>query len=303
MTLRPGIMICAFLLSSLGLKAQENSLLGPISLGQDRELVAKHLSEQNPDITKFVPESVGFPMARKAEEHWVLEGFERDHGTLDRMVLTFADGELVFVQVSGGVNAWTEQVSDTAYSEYRDFRFYKADGLVLKSSEDKAWILNEAGQHLNLFAWDHPLLQGETWPEYSKQVEVPDFLRMGARLNDLEPLLQDASQFIYKQELDGSDPNADLQLNCFGVEYGGFFRKAEARFGKGQLNAVWILTAKEEESRLRELLTRTYGAPLFISEDWEAYHNWQVFLRKDKPEILFLTETLGQFYKKEYFGQ
>ena len=303
MTLRTGIMICAFLLFSKGLKAQHNALLGPIALGQDQEVVAKHLSDQNPGITKVVPKSVAFPMARKAEEHWVLEGFKEDHGTLDRMVLTFADGELVFVQVSGGVNDWTEQVSDTAYSEYRDFRFYKEKGIVLKSSEDKAWLLNETGLHLNLFAWDHPMLNGESWPEYSNQVEVPDFLRMGARLDELEPLLQDASQFIYKQELDGSDPNADLQLDCFGVEYGGYVRKAEARFGKGQLNAVWILTAKEEESRLRALLKSTYGAPVFTSEDWEAYHGWQVFLRKDKPEILFLTEALGQYYKKEFFGQ
>jgi hypothetical protein len=42
---------------------------------------------------------------------------------------------------------------------------------------------------------------------------------------------------------------------------------------------------------------------VFVSDDWEAYQNWQVFLRKDKPEVLLLTPELGQHYKKEYFGQ
>ena len=66
---------------------------------------------------------------------------------------------------------------------------------------------------------------------------------------------------------------------------------------------VWILTAKAEEQRVRQQLRAAYGEPVFVSDDWEAYQNWEVFLRKDKPEVLFLTAALGQHYKKEYFGQ
>lgn len=109
--------------------------------------------------------------------------------------------------------------------------------------------------------------------------------------------------FVHEMELDGSDPNAQLQLNCFGIEYAGFPRKIEARFGDGKLNMVWILTGKGEENRIREKLKTEYGEPVFVNDTWEIFDGWTVGLRKDKPELLLLTKELGQFYKKEYFKQ
>jgi len=53
-------------------------------------------------------------------------------------------------------------------------------------------------------------------------------------------------------DLDDSDPNAQFQIDCFGVEYAGFPRKIEARFGDDRLNTVWILTGSGEEDRLRK---------------------------------------------------
>jgi hypothetical protein len=65
----------------------------------------------------------------------------------------------------------------------------------------------------------------------------------------------------------------------------------------------WILTAKQQEARLRDVLRATYGSPIFVSENRAAFENWQVFLREDTPEIVFLTESPGRYYKGEFFGQ
>ena len=82
-------------------------------------------------------------------------------------------------------------------------------------------------------------------------------------MDEIKPVLESNSDFINIEELDGSDPNAQLQINCFGINYFGFPRKIEARFGDDKLNVVWILTAKGEEDRKRKALTHQYGKPIF----------------------------------------
>ena len=303
MKIRYGLLaFMGFLTGVIGW-AQANPVFGPIELGQTMETVAAHLDDHAGEISRFIPEMVSFPLAEEEEIHWIVKGFTTEDGIVGDMALVFADGHLVFIQGQQGILEQLEAYPEMEYDQYEDYRFYKGESLVLHSERDMAWKLNEAGLHLNLFAWNHPMLEGKSWPEYTQDVQVPDFLEMAAPLSKLEPMLEEASEFIYREELDGSDPNAQLQLNCFGVQYAGFSRKAEARFGDGQLNTVWILTAKAEENRLREALVEAYGQPIFVSDQWEAFQDWQVFLRKDKPEILFLTASLGHHYKKEYFGQ
>jgi hypothetical protein len=80
-------------------------------------------------------------------------------------------------------------------------------------------------------------------------------------------------------------------------------RKLEARFGDDKLNVVWILTAKGEEDRIRQALIEQYGKPIFVDDNWEIFNDWQVGLRKDKPEILLIEKALGQVYKKQFFKQ
>jgi hypothetical protein len=102
--------------------------------------------------------------------------------------------------------------------------------------------------------------------------------------------------------LDGSDPHAQIQLDCFGIEFAGFPRKLEARFGDDRLNVLWILTGKGEEDRIRRHLTQAFGKAIYVNNDWEIFKDWQVLLRKDKPEVLLLTPELAKFYKADYFG-
>jgi hypothetical protein len=303
MMMRYALLTLVGFLTGVNAWAQANTIFGPIELGQTMETVAAHLVDHAGEVSRFTPGTVSFPLAEEEEAHWIVDTFATGKGPVGKMALVFADGYLVFIQVQQGVLEQLEASPDMEYDQYEDYRFYKGEGLVVHAERDMAWKLSEAGLHLNLFAWDHPMLEGKPWPEYTQDVQIPLFLEMGASLEKLEPLLDEASDFIFREKLDGSDPNAQLQLNCFGVQYAGFARKVEARFGDGQLNTVWVLTSKAEENRLREALIEAYGPPIFVSDQWEAFEDWQVYLRKDKPEVLFLTASLGHYYKKEYFGQ
>ena len=60
---------------------------------------------------------------------------------------------------------------------------------------------------------------------------------------------------------------------------------------------------KGEENRIREKLIEAYGQAIFSDDAWETFHDWQIMLRKDKPEVLFMTKKLGEYYKVQYFGQ
>ena len=202
------------------------------------------------------------------------------------------------------VAALTGHRKDTAQT-YAGYSAYWKDYLVAKADEDKVWILTPEAAHPNLFSWDNPYLpsNGGSPKSYSPSAKVPQFIKMGASLDSLQPLLEKASKFTYTMELDGSDPNAQLQMDCFGIEYAGFPRKFEARFGDNKLNVIWILTGKGEEDRIRQKLIASYGPVIFKNEAWEVFDNWQVLLRKDKPEVLLLTPELGEFYRKDYFKQ
>lgn len=277
--------------------------LGGLQLGMSPEAVKAHLAPQGLQPVIRIPERAAFPLARDTEAHWVVTNYRAAGHILEKMALVFADDQLVFIEGFGGATALLDGFPDAAYQQYDAYRFYKDWSMVSNPGADRFWQLTPEGLHLNLFAWHHPLFDDDPLPDYPMQVAVPSYLEMGASLEQLEGQLEAASSFIIREELDGSDPNAQLQLNCYGIPFAGFSRKAEARFGDGQLNVAWILTAKAEEGRIRDALKATYGEPVFVSDEWESYQNWQVFLRKDTPEVLLLTPELGQYYKKEYFGQ
>mgnify|MGYP001828517878 CR=1 FL=1 len=271
------------------------------SLSSTRAKIEAHAE----DVTIYSPNKTSFPLAKKKEQHLVCLNYKSERGIIQELVFTFADDKLVYIEAYGNaVKALTGHRKDTAQT-YMDYSGYWKDLTIAKIGEDKVWLLTPEAAHPNLFTWNNPYLpvnKNNNKP-IDPSVQIPEYLKMGASLEELKPALEAASVFTYEQQLDGSDPNAQLQIDCFGVPYAGFPRKFEARFGDGKLNMVWILTGKGEEERLRQSLEQIYGAALYQDEAWEAYNNWQLMLRKDKPEILVLTPELAEFYRKDYFKQ
>jgi len=71
-------------------------------------------------------------------------------------------------------------------------------------------------------------------------------------------------------------------------------------FGDGILQLAWILSAKQEESRIRDLLVAAFGSPIQTNEDWETFDDGRIFLRKDKPEVLASSNILVPYKEKNF---
>lgn len=238
------------------------------------------------NITVIEIREPNFPLSHNNETHLIATNIRFDGGNLDRVVFTFSDNRLSYIQASGNITNTLVSNIKCDPVLYLNYRFYESHILFIDSDKDLAWQLTSESLHTNLFAWDNPYLYANKGDvvNYKQSVKVPDFLRMGG-------------------ELDTTDGSSKTQINCFGIEFAGFPRKFEALFENGTLKKVWILTAKGEENRLRTKLTKEYGQVNYVNKDWEVFNNWTVLLRKDKPEVLLLTDDLGKTYKNQYLKQ
>lgn len=285
--------------------AQAETVFQDVHLNDSLDTVSKKLNLISESSNLISIANPIFPLARTREDHLVCSKVITNNGIIDKVVFTFADGKLCYIEARGNtVETLLSNRKDTART-YMDYTVYVKDKLFVNKKKDAAWILTEEAMHTNLFSWDNPYLN-VNYKGNSKTIsssEIPSFLRMGASLYDLKPILEANSKMTTTEELDESDPNAQLQINCFGVDYLGFPRKLEARFGNNKLNVVWILTAKGEEDRIRKALIEQYGDAIFVDEAWEIFNNWQVALRKDKPEVLLMEQEIGLEYKTSYFKQ
>jgi hypothetical protein len=293
------------LIFPLMLSAQVESIFNDIRLNQSLQDVTQKLSKISESSNVISIDKPSFPLAISKEDHLVCSQVKTDNGIISSVVFTFADDKLKYIEARGNARkTLTRMLSDTTRT-YLDYDVFVAEKLFLKKKEDAAWILTQEGMHTGLFAWENPYLNPDTKNKIKSKSssEIPAFIKMGASFDELKHVLEANSNFTNTEKLDGTDPNAQFQINCFGVNYLGFPRKIEARFGNDILNAVWLLTGKEEEDRIRKALISQFGDPIFVNDDWEIFNNWQVGLRKDKPEILLLEQKIGLEYKTSYFKQ
>ena len=294
-----------FILLPIILFSQVEIIFKDVKLGESLITVKEKLISISETIDVVTINNTRFPLAKDTEEHLICTNIKTENGTIKRAVFTFADDKLCYIEARGNTyNVFVSKRKDTART-YMDYDVYFKDKLFLNKKKDIAWVLNQGSLHAHLFTWENPYLNSDykTKTVSNSSDKIPAFLKMGASIEAIKPLFEANSNFTNTEELDGSDPNAQLQINCFGVDYLGFPRKVEARFGDNKLNVVWILTAKGEEDRIRKALIAQYGKAIFTTDKWEIYNNWQVGLRKDKPEVLLMTKKIGLEYKTSYFKQ
>jgi len=284
---------------------QGEIMFNNIRLNQSLEEITQTLSVISDSTNVISIDDPRFPLAVSKEDHLVCYHVKTENGIIGKAVFTFADDKLIYIEARGNAYNVFSSIPKDSSSNYLDFQIYENEKLFLKKKEDAVWIMTQEAMHPNLFTWNNPYLNSEKINEVESRFssKIPKFIKMGAPLEELKPLLKSNSDFITTEELDGTDPNAQFQINCFGVDYLGFPRKIEARFGGGKLNVVWILTGKGEEDRVRKALVNQYGQPIFDNENWEIFNDWQVGLRKDKPEVLLMEKSIGLEYKRSYFKQ
>ena len=297
-------MICLVLMTIIpdAFYAQAESIFNGVALEESLQDVKDKMSEVSASVKSISIREPSFPLSENSEDHLVCSQIQTENGMIEKAVFTFADGQLKYIMAMGNVVHVFTKGRTKELQSYLDFEGYFQEGLLMNKKKDLAWILTKDAMHPNLFSWENPYIHSDL--EVESQVHnVPSFIKMGATKDELKSVFEKYSIFTQEEELDGSDPNAQVQINCFGMDALGFPRKIEARFGENKLNVVWILTGKGEEARMREALIQQYGEPIFINEDWEIFNDWQVGLRKDKPEVLLMERSIGLEYKKSYFGQ
>ncbi len=296
------ILITMLLIYPSAISAQIESVFNGIKFHETIVSVQKKINEISETSKIITIKKPSFPLAMYTEEHLICTNINTRNGIIEKMVLTFSDNKLTYIEARGNaIHSLTGKRKDTARN-YLQFKVYPSDKLICDPKKDIVWLLTEEALHPNLFAWENPYLttNSDKKPNYYSSGKIPDYIKMGGQLGELQPIFKAKSKMLNIEQLDGSDPNAQIQLNCFGIEYAGFPRKIEARFGNNKLNTVWILTSKGEEHRIRKKLTQEYGIAIYSNEAWDVFNDWQVFLRKDKPEVLILTKDLGQEYKNKY---
>ncbi len=285
--------------------AQVETVFNGVRFDESLQTVLQKVNQISKTTNVIAIDNPSFPLAKVKEEHLICNNVMTKEGNIAKVAFTFADDKLTYIEATGNaVKSLIESRKDTA-DIYMDYTVFFSELLFANVEKDKVWMLTEESVHPNLFTWENPYLTSSKVVDlgYSQSGKVPDFISMGGHIDELTPLLKANSAIMNVEELDGSDPNAQTQINCFGVDYAGFPRKIEARFGDNKLNMVWILTGKGEEDRIRKKLMAAYGDAIYKNEAWEVFNDWQVLLRKDKPEILLLTKELGASYKEEYFKE
>lgn len=297
--------LLVFILTPIICFAQAETVFNNVHFEESLETVQEKVKEISEATRTISIDAPVFPLAKNKEDHLVGTNVKVPGGTIEKVIFTFADNKLTYIESRGkAVKSLIDTRTDTARA-YLGYQVYFSDRVFAHVEKDAVWILTEAATHPNLFTWENPYLTSENSDpvSYKSSGKIPDFIEMGGNIDELAPNFEVESTLMNREDLDGSDPNAQIQINCFGIEYAGFPRKMEARFGDNKLNVVWILTGKGEEERIRQKLIANYGVPIFKNDDWEIYNDWQIGHRLDKPEVLLLTKELGQYYKKEYFKQ
>lgn len=276
--------------------------LHDITLGDSIQVVQTQLEGHCADIKIIDPEEINFPLAKNSESHLECSGFTTTtNQTIESINFSFADGHLVMIKAVGNAcNSLLSSAGDQ-FGSIEDWDFYKEMHIVANQGTDTVWLLNDDAIHPHLFLWNHQEVNAQDPLDAS----IPEVLNFGSAYRTLTKKLNALSITTTKEEISPptipTNPKRQVQLNCYGFNYAGAPRKLEAVFADGKLAIVWILTAKAEEDRIRQALIRSYGEPIFVSDEIEAFDGWKVALRKDKPEILAISDDLIPFMKS-FFG-
>ena len=279
-----------------------------VAPGQSIEDVRAAIEPHAAGMKLVEVEAPVIPVAESAEAHLIVTGLEAANGTkLGSAAFVFGDGALAYVELRGNVRAAVETYVTGELGTFMHFEASMQDMLVIDTSADAGWLLTPETAHPHMFMWSNPHLDEGESKSYAASVARPSVLEFGAALEDVKKAMESACVLSQVQEIEKvwlpNEPERQTQINCYGHEYGGFPRKIEAVFGDGILELAWILTGKGEEDRLRKALIAEFGEPEFVSEDMEAFAGWRVALRKDKPEVLMISEKLVPAYKAHFGGE
>lgn len=298
-TVKIKFLIMLLFVSSLA-QSQVSKFFYDIEFGDSFIKVQKKVREISKSVKVIKIDNPNFPLSKNKEQHLVASMVKLKNGTVKKIVFTFSDDKLSFIQAKGNVNKSIVTAVKEKSQTHLNYQVYPSELLYINLKSDIASFLTPKSLHLNLFTWNSPYLNSNIEVKYNPSAKIPSFIKMGENLENVLPILKKNSHFVNVESLGTTNSIVKTQANCFGIEYAGFPRKFEIRFENNRLSKVWILTGKEEENRIRKKLSTEFGKPIFENDNWIVFNNWTFLLRKDKPEVLLITKELGLKYKKQY---
>ena len=242
------------------------------------------------------------PVAQARVQQIVCVGFENDDWNFGEVVFVFGDDDLHMIEAYGN---YTKTAFHQLPGKPFPYAGYLANRETLAFVEEKTnrlVFLTREGAHAHLLLWRSPLLPSNSnkLTETSASVSMPSLLRFGENLEALRVKFEANCAVLAERPVNNpllsSISELQVQLDCFGVGFAGFPRKIEAVFADGRLELAWILTGKAEEERMRDALIVEYGSPTDTDRQWDVFQSGRVALRKDKPEVLFLSERAGNLF-------
>lgn len=243
-----------------------------------------------------------FPLAANNENHLICDGYNDGALSFEQAAFVIADDQFVQMEAKGiNVAEVRKQLGETD-SKYLGMDIYKKGTYWLDQSNTRLMWLHDDAKHPNLFSWRNPYLPNSEFQNSPASIEIPRLLDFERKLEQLKPIFAEQCDQTRVEHHENvwlpNKPKEQVQINCFGYLYAGFERKMEAVFGDGNLQVIWILTAKAEEQRLRKLLMEKWGEAETQTDNWEVYANGRISLRKDKPELLVLSDSMIPLYRE-----
>ncbi len=275
-----------------------------VAFGDSLIELEQKLASYCASTTEIVVENPRFPLASFNELHLVCTGYREGDMAIGKIAFTVADGrfqhmEAVQVDLDAARARLGNSIGDVLGIEIFD----SGTRWLNTPAQSLIWVSPE-GRHLNLFAWHNFFLDDEGYSYEQDEMGMPrvaDFTRpLSASTQLIEqscaPLLINKQERVWLP----NNPAVQVQADCFNYLFAGFPRKLELVYGDDELKVVWVLTAKPEEQRIRQLLIETWGEPTIENDIWEVYFEGRISLRKDKPELLFLAEDMIPLYMEEF---
>ena len=294
------VLIMLLLISSIT-QSQVNQYFKDIKFGDSFLKSQKNISKLSKSIQIVEISSPSFPLSKDNEKHVIASKVKGKYGIIKKVVFTFSDDKLSFIQAKGNVVKALVSEDKNDFVTYINYQIYDSGRLYINQKTDVASFLTAKSLHLNLFSWTNPYLSSNIETNYNSSVKIPSFIKMGNKSENLLAIIKDSINLVVDVKYLGKKNSIEkTQANVFGIEYAGFPRKFEIRFENNQLSKVWILTGKEEEYRIHKKLIQEFGKSIFENDNWIVFNNWTVLLRKDKPEIFLITQELGLVYKEQY---
>lgn len=244
------------------------------------------------DITLNTP---SFPLASKREQHLSCNQLKNK----GKIAVVIADNQVAHISASNiAPDAVIGLQNDP--KQYLGFKAHHQHTLWQNNAKNQTTLIGKDALHPNLFVWSHPEIKAL---ERSKPaLTLANLLQFGESLDTLKPLFEahcDPLKIETSAPWLFNNPKEQVQVNCFNFPAFGFPRKIEAVFGDNHLELAWILTAKPEQTRISKQLTAHFGDSVFDNETWQAFKQGEVYLRKDKPEVLAISKALVPLFKEK----